>query len=292
MASMREWFAVTHGRILGIAVTDEVLARWTKWFAPDVQPFLVEGDEREPVPDELRDTFELYGMAGRGVSVRWIREAEYFAMTRIERSELVRDQVRLGRALVPTVASVGRLAGASVREQADGRRFVWWPSLLTPRNRRGVLSRFVTSDRLPSQHSEVPASIWRSAEPVLPAARRVAGKFPHRSGPNCFGTVMAAAGVPGADEVWMQREPFEAWLANAASATSSRNAEAAGVVIVWRDASGEAHHAAVTLGSGWALHKPSQGWMSPSTVLRIQELIRSVRVNGLRLRRYVLCEPA
>lgn len=291
MASMREWVAVAHGRILGIAVTDEVLARWAKWFAPDAQPFLVEGDGREEVSDELRDTFELYGLAGRGVSVRWLREAEYFAMTRIERSELVRDQVRLGRALVPTVASIGRLAGAAVRGQADGRRFLWWPSLLTPWNRHRVLGRFVTGARLPSRHSEVPASVWRSAEPVLPAARRVAGTFPLRSGPNCFGTVMAAAGVPGADDVWMQREPFDAWLASAASATLSRNGEAAGVVMVWRDANGEADHAAVTLGSGWALHKPSQGWMSPSTVLRTPELIRSVRVNGLRLRRYVLREP-
>jgi hypothetical protein len=158
---------MAHGRILGIAVSDEVLARWSEWFAPDPQPFLLEGDERVPVSDELRDTFGLYGLAGRGVSVRWIGEAEYFAMTRMERSELVGDQVRLGRALVPTVASIGRLAGPWVREQADGRRFVWWPSLLTPRNRRGVLSRFVTGDRLPSRHSEVPASVWRSAEPVL-----------------------------------------------------------------------------------------------------------------------------
>jgi cell wall-associated NlpC family hydrolase len=89
----------------------------------------------------------------------------------------------------------------------------------------------------------------------------------------------------------MQREPFEEWLAGTARATSNRSPETPGVVMVWRDASGQAEHAAVTLGSGWALHKPSQGWMSPSTVLRTSALIRSVRVNGLRMERYLLHDP-
>jgi hypothetical protein len=281
---------VVSDRILGIEVSDEMLARWAGWFAPDPQPFLVEGDEHVSVSDELRDTFELFGLMARDVSVRWIRGAEYFAMTRTERSGLLRDQVRLGRALVPTVASMGD-AGRSVREQADGRRFVWWPSLLTPRNRRSAIGRFVAGNRPASRHSEVPASVWRAAETLLPAARRVAGAFPLRSGPNCFGTVMAAAGRPGADEEWMQLEPFEEWLADAARATSTRNPEATGMVMVWRDAGGQADHAAVTLGSGWALHKPSQGWMSPSTVLRTDALIQSVRAKGLRMQRYLLRDP-
>ena len=274
--------------ILGIEVSDETVARWAGWFAPDPQPFLVEGDERVPVPDELRDTFELYGLADRRVSIRWIHEAEYFAMGRKERSELLRDQVRLGRALVPSVASLGDDDARPVREQADGRRFVWWPSLLTRDNRRRVLGRFVTGNRPPSRHDDVPTSVWRAAETLLPRARAVAGAFPPRSGPNCFGTVMAAAGRLGAHEEWVQRDAFEAWLAGAASATSRGHPDAAGIVMVWRNATGQADHAAVTLGSGWALHKPSQGWMSPSTVLRTDALIRTVRARGLRLNRYVL----
>lgn len=281
---------MARGRILGIEVSDELLARWAGWFAPDPQPFLVEGDEPALVPAELRDTFELYGLAARHLSVTWIREAEYAAMTRKERSGLLRDQVRLGRALVPTVASAGD-GGRSVREQADGRRFVWWPSLLTPLNRRRVLGRFVTGNRPASRHREVPPSVWRAAETLLPAARRVAGAFPLRSGPNCFATIMAAAGRPGAAGDWVQCAPFEEWLADAAYATATRDTEAVGVVMVWRDASGRANHAAVTLGSGWALHKPSQGWMSPSTVLRTDALIKSVRVTGLRMQRYLLRRP-
>jgi hypothetical protein len=86
----------------------------------------------------------------------------------------------------------------------------------------------------------------------------------------------------------MQREPFEKWLAEAARPSSVRNQEVPGVVMVWRNASGQTDHAAVTLGSGWALHKPSQGWMSPSTVLRTDALIRTVRVKGLRMERYLM----
>ena len=177
---VQESASMRRGPILGIEVSDATLARWTGWFAPDPQPFLVAGGEHVPVSEELRDTFGLYDLTRRRVSVRWIREVEYFAMTRSERSALLRDQVRLGRALVPTVASIG-------------------PN---------------------------PTSVWRAAETQLPAARRVAGD-----------------------------------------------------------------HAAVTLGSGWALHKPSQGWMSPSTVLRTAALIRSVRMNGLRMQRYLLHDP-
>jgi hypothetical protein len=125
------------GRILGLDVSEDTLARWARWFAPDPQPFLVEGEERVPVPDELRDTFELFGLTARHVAIRWISEAEYFDMARNERAGLLRDQVRLGRALVPTVASLSHMC-RSAREEADGRRFVWWPSLLTRRNRRHV----------------------------------------------------------------------------------------------------------------------------------------------------------
>jgi hypothetical protein len=208
------------GRILGIEVSDKTLARWAGWFAPDRQPFLVEGDRRVPVPPEIRDTFELYGLTERRVSVRWIDEARYFAMARKERSELLRDQVRLGRGLVPSVSSLGEDEARSVRDQADGRRFVWWPSLLTQENLRRVLGRFVTGGRAESQHSDVPASVWDAIDTLLPGARRVAGTFPPGSGPNCFGTVMAAAGRRGAQHEWMQRESFEEWLRDSASATS------------------------------------------------------------------------
>jgi len=93
---------------------------------------------------------------------------------------------------------------------------------------------------------------------------------------------MAAAGVAGAEHAWMMREPFEEWLAR--STTPGGDDGKVGTVLVWRSTAG-AEHAAVTLGAGWALHKPSQGWMSPTKVLTVAAVMRSSRASGLRVSR-------
>jgi hypothetical protein len=91
---------------------------------------------------------------------------------------------------------------------------------------------------------------------------------------------MAAAGVQGADD-----EPFEAWLgANCAAGGSD---DLPGTVLVWRDGDGNNHHAAVTLGGGWALHKPGQEWLSPRQVLTVRDVIR-LAPPGVTLHRYSL----
>ena len=118
---------------------------------------------------------------------------------------------------------------------------------------------------------------------MLPGARGLAGTFPVGSGPNCFGTVMGAAGVTGAAEEWMQLEPFDAWVA--ASTRPGGEDGAPGTVLVWRTAGGEPAHAAITLGDGWALNKASQGWMSPTQVLTVRQVINRSRYRGLRLSR-------
>ena len=106
-----------------------------------------------------------------------------------------------------------RPASASGR-QADGHRFVWWPSLLAGNRGTGADRLIFEEGRRPSRHDEVDDDTWGKALSVttLPGARRVAGTFPGASGPNCFGAVMAATGARGADSVWMLREPFEEWL--------------------------------------------------------------------------------
>lgn len=273
-------------QVLGIDVSDALLAQWAQWLAPERQPFLVRS--QEPVgelSDELRDTYELYGLTNRGLSLTWYDEQQFAALPRPERAALVRSQVHLERAAVPSVRRWGHVVGAGARTQADGYRFVWWPSVLHGHERR-VLPAFVTNDRLPSQHARVPEAVWAAAAPVVPEARRLSGSFPACSGPNCFGTVMAAAGVPGAKEAWMQREPFEDWLARS-TRRGGRDTDP-GTVFVWRSASGDADHAAVTLGGGWAVHKPSQGWMSPVKVLPVEDLKRRGGGRGLRLHRYAL----
>ena len=122
--------------------------------------------------------------------------------------------------------------------------------------------------------------------PAVSVGLVVAGRFPAHSGPNCFGAVLAAAGVDGADRVWMQREPFEAWLAE--HTRPGGPDDGVGTVLVWRSRDGLVQHAAVTLGDGWALHKPSQGWMSPTKVLRVPEVKLSARTPGRLLHRHHL----
>ncbi len=97
---------------------------------------------------------------------------------------------------------------------------------------------------------------------------------------------MAACGISGAKDQWMQREPFEHWLTERAD-PGGRDRDA-GTVLVWRSADGSVQHAALTLGSGWALHKPSQGWMSPTKVLSLDGVKYSARARGRHLHRYRL----
>lgn len=94
---------------------------------------------------------------------------------------------------------------------------------------------------------------------------------------------MAAAGVTGATDQWMQIAPFEQWLDDATIPGGADDQP--GTVLVWRDDTGAPAHAGVTIGTGWFLHKPSQGWMSPRLVLNIKDGKNSARHPGLRLHR-------
>jgi hypothetical protein len=276
-------------RVLGIEVSAEHRRRWEGWFAPRVQPFVVDdatarsvgGGERE-LPPELRDTYEIYAVPEDRRLV-WLDEAQLMALPRPQRCALVRRQLDEGRGLVPSVRAWAPLVGEAARDQADGRRFVWWPSLLVGIEDQALL-QYVEDGRRASCHHEVEERTWAAAAEVVPGARRLAGTFPAASGPNCFGAVMASAGVPGAETVWMQREPFEEWLA--ARTRPGGDYDDPGTVLVWRSPDGFVQHAAVTLGGGWALHKPSQGWMSPTKVLPVAACVASSRAIGRRLERH------
>ena len=235
---------------------------------------------------ELRGTFEVYSLAEQ-TEWRFISEAEFATLSRPLRAELVRSQLALGRSRIESVRAWPSLPQLSIRDQADGHRFVWWPSMLRGREEE-VLIPYVEEGRRPSRHREVPEHVWRNIAELLPGARTVGGTFPQRSGPNCFGAVMAAGGHSGADEVWMQREPFEAWL-ESRTKVGGRDASP-GTVLVWRSRDGLVQHAAVTLGEGWALHKPSEGWMSPTKVLSVVEVLSSSRARGRYLSRRTLTD--
>lgn len=278
-------------RILNIDVPEDLAQQWTSWFSPAVQPFLVDDDladlvdgSEQELADEVRDTFCLYGPPD-GLRHVWLDEQRFLALPRSHRGALVRAQCTYEREVVPSVRAWEPVVGERVRSQGDGHRFVWWPSLLDGIEER-VLTDYVEDGRRPSRHDEVAEDRWEALGTDLPGARRIAGTFAGASGPNCFGAVMAAAGVEGAEAVWMLREPFEQWLAS--STRPGGRDDDAGTVLVWRSPDGLVQHAAVTLGGGWALHKPSQGWMSPTKVLTVEECKASSRSVGRRLERHTV----
>ncbi|MCP2014948.1 hypothetical protein L1280_002100 [Deinococcus sp. HSC-46F16] len=275
--------------VLNILVSPDLLGLWAGWLALERQPFFLTGEEvralglhAEPraearLTPEARDTFALWGVAPGADHVAWLTEEEWLALPTATQRALVRAQVRHGRGAVPHVRDF-----ADLLPHLPGSRFVWWPSLLSP----AVLARVVAQDQRACRRDEVPEHVWDAAATILPGARELAGTFPHASGPNCFGTVMGAAGVPGAEREWMQRTPFEAFLAERTQ-PGGRD-DQPGTVLVWRDAAGAVQHAAVTLGGGWALHKPSQTWRSARVVLPVRELIAYSRTPGWRLGRVTL----
>ncbi|GAB2600651.1 hypothetical protein [Kribbella endophytica] len=278
--------------VAGIALSDELLQRWVDWLAPERQPFYVTARQAAewelPLSDEepdrqLRDTYLSYAVDGR-LRCSWLSESAFSAYPKKVRAGLVRAQVVHERGAVPTVRAWRGVLGDEIREQADGHRFVWWKSLL--RHPVDVLPRLVSEDIGVSRHREVPVGVWRGAEALLPRARELAGTFPEGSGPNCFGTVMAAAGIEGAESEWMQREPFDHWLDE--STTHGGRDGVPGTLLVWRGADRAVQHAAVTLGSGWALHKPSQSWMTPRKVRTVAEVLRATRTAGWHLQRHTM----
>ncbi|MGD8150411.1 hypothetical protein [Ornithinimicrobium sp. Y1694] len=275
----RDWGVGTTGgsEVLGIPVAEELLARWRDWWAPERQPFpvgdlpadqlaaLPEGTadpgESDPpsgvITDEVRDSFFVYGGTWR-----WLTQAQFGALP----SELRRSLI------------------AARRRWSRTKPAPPWPTHLRAGDEDRLL-RWVAAGATPSRHHEIGESTWSRAATVLPQARNLAGTFADGSGPNCFGTVMAAAGVPGAAEEWMTQEPFEAWLA--ATTTKVRGTaydRDPGVVLLWHE-HGELAHAAVTIGDGWALSKPSQSWSSPRLVWTTRRTISSWTYAGTRLSR-------
>nr|WP_202885893.1 hypothetical protein [Kribbella sandramycini] len=267
-----------------------MLAQWVDWLAPDEQPFFVtpeqaaawslQGSDR-PLTRNERDTFLVYDVDSAATVAVWLNEGQFTELAPAVRAQLVRAQASYERGAVPTVRRWQHLLGPELRRQADGHRFVWWKSILTD-HAAEVLPAVVSEYLGPSRHTEV--NRWPAS---LPRAQELAGTFPPFSGPNCFGTVMAAAGVEGADITWMLREPFETWLAE--NTTPGGRDDQPGTVFVWRATDdGRVNHAAITLGDGWMLHKPSQSWWTPRKVRTVAEVRRSKRDVGQRLFRRTL----
>lgn len=303
--------------VLGIRVTDAQLARWRGWVMPAVQPFLLTADEARVVKrvarsrrlsPELRDTFQLYAVPGTGVYAAEVEPSGGHP----DQGDVVRsaDGVAL-RSTSDAASDQTPTDAPGADDEPERTSLIWldrrgarlltpearaaqptkhrWPGKHPERSRERDTARAIrwVEDGWPaSQHSEVSEATWRRARSILPEARRIAGRFPARSGPNCFGTVMGAAGVEGAESTWMQRAPFERWLQEATIAGG--NDENPGTVLVWRGADGAVEHAAITLGDGWLLNKPAQTWSTPVTVLPVRDGINASRAPGRRLERHTI----
>ncbi|GGS32737.1 hypothetical protein [Deinococcus knuensis] len=275
--------------VLNIPVSPALLDAWRGWLAPARQPFyLTEAEARRldlptlarasvTLTPEERDTFTLWNVAPVAERLAWLTPADVDALTPAARRELLRAQVRHGRGNVPLGARF-----ADLRPGLPAGRFLWRPGDLTG----AVLARLIGQGARSCRRQEVADAVWNAAAHALPDARTLAGTFPAGSAGNCFGTVMGAAGVPDAAHTWMQREPFEAFL-HGRTVPGGQDGQP-GTLLLWRSGNGLAQHAAVTLGGGWALHKPAQTWWTPRTVLSVPELKTATRTRGWRLERRTL----
>lgn len=276
-------------RVLNIEVPALMVDRWRDHLAAERQPFFLTDAladrsalghlPRVPrstveLSAEERDTYCAWRVSPHLDRVVWVERIWWDDQPAATRRRLLTQQAHHRRGNVPTSHAFTDL----LPDLPPGR--IWWhrEQLTEP-----VLARSVVEDQLPSRHEGVSAAVWRTASRVLPDARRLAGTFPAGSGSNCFGTVMAAAGVADAEDTWMQREPFEQFLAQ--RSRPGGNDGQPGTLLIWRTPSGEVEHAAVTLGDGWALHKPAQTWWSARVVVPVRELITWWRTPGQRLRR-------
>lgn len=260
--------SVASSTVLGISVEEEQLEQWLGYYCPGAQPFRLDGVTRTqrrcfpttdavPITDEVRDTFFMYG----GGPWTWLSEGQYADLDPGTRTQLEAER---RRRMHPKPAPA-------------------WPS---DPGIRAKLIRWVEAGSRPSQHTLARSELQDASAGPLPRAAELAGTFPTKSGPNCFGTVMAAAGQP-VDGDWIQLDEFQAWLESAAVPHHDGTGEEGGQVLVWRQ-DGELVHAAVTLPGGWALHKQSQSWSSPVVVWTTEHIIGSWCLPGIRLSRYQL----
>lgn len=265
--------------VLGIDVDEALRERWRSWWAPARQPFPT-GDLpprlSAQIPQhtveataEWRDTFFLYGG-----SWTWLTEGEFEDLSSAARRAL-RDRRRAHLRPKPSPA---------------------WPSRLS-RDGDELLLRWVEAGVSPSEHALVDEGTWARARQVLPGAEVLAGTFAAGgSGANCFATVIAAADGPTAHDgpsradEWVQVGTIERWLERRTTPWSgTARDDEPGTVLVWTE-HGRIAHAAITLGNGWVLHKPSQSWSSPRLVWSVRRLVHSWTFPGTRLSRRLLVQ--
>lgn len=279
--------------ILNCRIDNATLTAWKEHFAPPTQPFFVRrqfplpsrsgarwldsGAVREALSLSAHDTFATYEVTGTARHLLLLDESAFEALPPGLRTELLYEQLEVGRGSVYqmqdltdhlTRSEIDQVAAAS-----SGGLVVWWPGLfaiLSGATQTRLLAEFASEDWPPCRRAELAAERWQQVERVLPGIPSRAGTFHPDSGPNCFGAVIEAfTGQRIARRT--ERNEFEAWLESRIDAPGA--ADDLGTVLLWRDDHNALQHAAVSLGDGYAFHKEAQTWWSPWQVVRLTDVI-------------------
>jgi hypothetical protein len=256
--------------VLGIGVDGALVEQWRAWFAPALQPFRtdflpsevaaeVPARQMKPTP-EVEDTFATYSGTWT-----WLSEEEFNSL-----------HPSLRRSLL-----------AVRRRTTKPKSMPAWPSELASSGDQLMFKWIESGTVRPSQHREVPSSVWKRAQEVLPDAKRLAGTFPTAGATrsNCFGTVMAGTGLD-VSEVQIGPDKFQDWLDEyTESITGTKCDDEPGVVFAWTE-HGKLAHATVSIGDGWMFGKGSQAWSSPRNVRPVRKVVNSWVYPTARLARY------
>jgi len=300
-------------QVLGCHVSDSTLASWEQRLVFEREPIFVDdaraallptgavvldsrefGENYAMAPLDLWDSYDLYRMDRRGLSVAFLTPNEVAALPAAARQELMSLQASRGRGQI-----YDHLHGAGERDRfmVDAapryalRHDTWWA--MTPAARRDWLQSFVSEGRKSCLSLAVSEEQWERFGPV---ARRLAGRFEAVSGPNCFATALAAVteSVALAESIaghWLHPAPFlrglsERGFADGGPVGGDGSALPPGSVLLFVDDEGGLQHACYYLGDGLTLNKDGQGWFIPRQVRPVAEVLQSWRDDGFHPRVY------
>lgn len=279
--------------ILNCLIDNATLTAWKGHFAPTTQPFFARrkiplpsgsgsrwldgGAVREALSLSAHDTFATYEVAGTARHLLLLDEGAFEALPPGLRTDLLQEQLEVGRGSVYQVQDLNdHLTRSEIDQVAAASQdglVVWWPGLFTALSDAAqvrLLADFASEDRPPCRRAELPAEQWRQIQQALPGIPSRAGTFHPDSGPNCLGAVIEAFTGQRITRR-TERHEFETWLRTRITGPSVTNE--LGTVLLWRDDHNALRHAAVSLGDGYAFHKEAQTWWSPWQVVRLTEVI-------------------
>lgn len=322
---------IQYMHLLGCSVTDDLFEMWRRHLVSVYAPLYGTDDTRSLLPtdtilftrDELgadmpdfpleaRDSYGIYRVDRAAPWVALLDTDCLRRLTSAVRTQLLREQWRLGRGqiydqpVVREVCSGYPRAYAMVEEFAfetrDGVKIALqydvWRTL--PREVQWRwLQWFVAQDREECLSPSLGEDIWAAMdERYRHTVRRLAGTFAPASGPNCFSTTAAviAPTAKAADDIaalWLHQQPFYRYLDalgfRQTDFLDDIDAVSPGSVLVWIDEAGTAQHACFVPAPGLALNKDAQGWFAPRQLLPLHHVLQTWQDDRLAVHLYQRC---